>query len=255
MNILVIPDSHAHPHHNNDRFLHLGRLILDRRPDIVIDIGDSADMPSLCSYDRGTIRAEGMRYTEDLRAYREAQELLWAPLREYNEMRSRNKKAQWLPHRIKCVGNHENRIERAALEDPKLHGHLSLADLEEHKYYDEVYPFCTPVVIESIAFQHYFTSGVMGNPVGGLHAAASLVRKNHMSSVCGHAHTRDYWESIRPDGNRVFGLVVGCYVDYEPNWTKEYKRWWSGVVMLNDVRDGQAEPEFIGIDTVRRAYA
>lgn len=252
--LLVIPDSHAHPDYSNDRFKWLGNLILDRRPDIVVDIGDSADMASLCTYDTGTVRAEGRRYTEDLRAYAEAQHLLWEPIRNWNEQQARNKKKQWWPHRVKCIGNHEQRIMRAAIEDPKLHGHLSIDDLEEHKYYDEVYPFLVPYIHEGIAFQHYFTSGVMGRPISGIHAASNLVRKNFISSVCGHAHTRDFWESTRPDGSRIFGLVVGCYIDYEPDWTSEHKRWWSGVVMLHNPSNGTAEPEFIGIEEVKRRY-
>ena len=49
---LVIPDSHAMPTHNNDRYEWLGKFIFDIRPDVVIDIGDSADMESLCSWDK-----------------------------------------------------------------------------------------------------------------------------------------------------------------------------------------------------------
>lgn len=255
MDILVIPDSHAHPDYNNDRFKWLGQFIMDRRPDIIVDIGDSADMASLCQYDKGTLRAEGRRYTEDLRAYHDAQRKLWAPLKKYNKQQAKNKKKQWWPHRVKCMGNHEQRILRAGLADPAMHGHLSIQDLNEDRYYDETYGFLEPYIVEQIAFQHYFTSGVMGNPISGIHPAANLVRKNYMSCVAGHSHMRDYWESTRPDGHRVFGLVVGCYVDYRPEWTSESDRWWSGVVVLHDVKDGGADVEFIGLEALRRTYA
>ena len=255
MDILVIPDSHAHPDYDNNRFKWLGKLIMDRRPDVVIDIGDSADMASLCTYDKGTLRAEGRRYTEDLAAYFDAQRKLWAPLRKHNVMRKRNKQKIYNPRKIKCIGNHEYRIVRAGIADPAMHGHLSLEDLRDDQYYDEVYPFLQPCFIEGIAFQHYFTSGVMGKSIGGIHPAAALVRKNYMSCVAGHSHMRDYWESIRADGSRISGLIVGCYVDYEPDWTTEFDRWWSGVVILHDVRAGSYELEFIGIDSMRRMYS
>ena len=51
---LIIPDPHSHPNHHNKRAEWLGALIADVKPDVVINIGDVADMPSLCSYDKGT---------------------------------------------------------------------------------------------------------------------------------------------------------------------------------------------------------
>jgi hypothetical protein len=45
---LIIPDAHAHPDYSNDRFTWLGKLIGDVRPDVVINIGDWFDLPSLC---------------------------------------------------------------------------------------------------------------------------------------------------------------------------------------------------------------
>lgn len=58
--ILVIPDAHASPKHNNSRFDILGKFILDRQPDIIVNIGDFADMEALCSYDKGKASFEGV---------------------------------------------------------------------------------------------------------------------------------------------------------------------------------------------------
>ena len=46
---LIIPDGHTHPDYNNDRFTWLGKLIVDLQPEVVVNIGDMADMASLCS--------------------------------------------------------------------------------------------------------------------------------------------------------------------------------------------------------------
>ena len=54
VNLLVIGDPHAHPDYDNKRFTDLGRFIVRTRPDIVVCIGDMADMPSLSMYDKGT---------------------------------------------------------------------------------------------------------------------------------------------------------------------------------------------------------
>ena len=53
-NLLVICDPHAHPNYDNKRFTDLGRFIVKTRPDIIVCIGDMADMPSLSMYDKGT---------------------------------------------------------------------------------------------------------------------------------------------------------------------------------------------------------
>jgi hypothetical protein len=39
-NILILPDSHADPTQPNDRFDWFGNMILERAPDIVVNIGD-----------------------------------------------------------------------------------------------------------------------------------------------------------------------------------------------------------------------
>lgn len=253
--ILVIGDSHARPDVSNDRFSWLGNFILERQPDIIVDIGDSADMKSLSRYDVGTLDAEGTRYADDVQAYIEAQERIFEPIERYNNTRSRWKKRKYTPRFIKTRGNHENRITRASIQDPKYFGHISVEDLKEREFGWEVYDFLEPAEVEGICFQHYFTSGIMGRPIGGENHAASLVKKNYMSSVCGHSHTRDFWETTDAVGRKRFGLVAGCYYDHEDHFTKDSHRYWRGLVYLHDVSDGQAEPEFLAYHYIKREFS
>ncbi len=251
---LVIPDSHAKPGVTNERFSWLGEFALERQPDVIVDIGDSADMPSLCSYDVGNVRAEGRRYSNDIRAYRDAMDKFIRPITKYNNTHTRWKKKTYRPDLIKCRGNHEYRIARAAAETPALYGHISYEDLEEAKYGWEVSDFLETAFVDGIAYKHFFTSGVMGRPVGGVNHARTLVAKNHMSSVCGHSHMRDYWEDIDPVGRRVFGLVVGCYFEHDEEYTTENDRFWRGLVYLHDVKEGSCEPEFLSMNMIKRLY-
>lgn len=244
--ILVIPDSHARPDQENSRFDALGNFIADKRPDIVVHIGDHADMGSLCTYDKGTLVAEGRRYAADIAASRDAIDRIMRPIRRLHRERR--------PKFHITLGNHEDRITRACKEQPELAGKLSIADLGYDEAGWEVHPFLKPLVIENICFQHYFTSGIMGKPVGGINHARTLVSKNYQSSVCGHSHARDYWEDVRADGQRVFGLVVGCFDEGIHHYTTEQRRWWSGLVMLHEVHDGQCEPAFYSTDYVKRKF-
>ena len=252
---LIIGDSHAKPGVNNDRFEWLGELIVEKQPDVIIDIGDSADMGSLSMYDVGKVRAEGKRYCDDIIAYRDAMDKLIRPLHKYNNTHTRWKKKTYRPALHKCRGNHEYRIVRAASETPAMYNHLTYDDLEETKHGWQVHDFLETALIDGIAYKHYFTSGVMGRPIGGVNHARTLVSKNHMSSVCGHSHLRGFEEDIDTTGKRIFGLVVGCYFEHDEEYTSENDRFWRGLVHLKDVREGQAEPEFLSMESIKREYA
>lgn len=78
--VIIIPDQHAHPLFDNDRFDWLGRLILDLKPDEVWNLGDAADLPSLSSYDKGKRSMENRRYKADVESSIDAQTRLWAPV-------------------------------------------------------------------------------------------------------------------------------------------------------------------------------
>lgn len=242
--ILVIPDAHARKDVSNRRFTALGRFIADKRPDIVVNIGDLADMSSLCSYDKGTFHAEGRRYVDDIQV---ANDALAKVHGELTKLKAK-------PKFYFTVGNHENRIYRASVQDPSLYGTIGLQDIQLTRFGYKVIPYLSPLVLQGIVFQHYFTSGIMGRPIGGENHARTLVKRNYLSSVCGHSHARDYWEDTRADGKKAFGLVVGCYDEGDHAYTTEQKRWWSGLVILHEVHDGQAEPAFYSIDYILRKY-
>lgn len=246
--ILCIPDAHARPDQDNSRFEALGAFIVDKRPDIVISIGDWADMASLCTYDKATLHAEGRRYQDDIVASQDALQRVMSRVRKgYNKKK--------LPEFHITLGNHEERINRAQVAAPELAGKLNISDLRFEQSGWKVHPFLTPFVAEGICFQHYFTSGTMGKPIGGVNHARTLVLKNYQSSVCGHSHHRDFWEDVRADGQRILGLVVGCYDEGEHHYTTEQRRWWSGLCMLHEAHDGQFEPAFYSTDYVKRKFS
>jgi Calcineurin-like phosphoesterase len=257
LKILVIPDSHASSHFRNDRFTWLGKYIIDTKPDVIVNIGDMADMPSLCSYDKGKKSFEGRRYKADIEAVHDAQHKLFAPIDAYNKQQKVNKAKQYKPRLILTLGNHENRINRAIEDSAQLEGTISTQDLHYEQHGWEVIPFLEPININGVNFCHYFTSGVMGRPIGGEHVAYSLITKQLASCVQGHSHLRDFGERTNAEGKRILGLVVGCYL--EPEQREEYakeanKLWWKGVVMLHDVANGEYEPEFVNIKQLKARY-
>lgn len=249
---LIIPDPHAHPDYSNVRFSHLGNLVSDIKPDHVICIGDWADMPSLSSYDRGTKGFEGRRYRHDIASAIEAQELFFSPIRKAKKK---------LPKFWMLEGNHEYRIKRAIDADAThLEGIISTTDLSYETFGWEYVPYegATPGILQldGIAYAHYFTTGVMGRPVGGLHPAYTLLNKEFMSCTQGHTHTTDYCVRTTAMKNYVHGLVAGCYIDYYQDYAGGANdMWWKGVVVKEDVQHGSYDPQWIGLNAIRTAYS
>ena len=86
---LLVPDQQAHPDFNNDRADWLGKLIKDLKPDVLINIGDAADMPSLGSYAIGTGGSGGPNFTTDFEAHLYSQDLLCAPSNPHASQRDK----------------------------------------------------------------------------------------------------------------------------------------------------------------------
>lgn len=247
---LIIPDQHAHPEYHNDRATWVSKLIKDIRPDVVINMGDAADMPSLSSYDKGTKGFEGRNYRKDINSHLEFQDRMWVPVK-----RSKKK----LPYRLVLEGNHEHRIKRAINSSPELDGAISFSDLDFNSYYDNVVEYTgnTPgvVTVDGVSYAHYFISGVAQRPVSGEHQAYTLLTKQFTSCTQGHTHTTDFAVRTDVNGRRMMGLVCGVYQDYWSDWAGEANRmWWSGVVVKRNVEDGHYDPQWISLEALRKEY-
>lgn len=243
LNILIIPDSHAHPKHDNERMRWLGRYILDTRPDVVLHIGDLADMPSLSSYDFGTMRAWGRFYREDIAASVEHQELLWEAVSEYNESQRRNKKAQYKPRRVYVKGNHEERADRFIQTHPQFDGFVSIdTDLQLERFWDEVIQFGDEVIINGIGFTHYYRTG--GRAIAGVVPARSLAMKKSRSVAMGHNHKLSiFFQDRGLDQPKIQTYTVGYYghPNHREGWnSQEHAAYDFGVLTLYDVQDGMA---------------
>lgn len=248
--LLLFTDGHAHPDYHNKRADYLGQLIIDEKPDIVIDGGDTADMPSLASYDKGKRSFVGKSYAKDIKAHNDFQDRVWSPVK------SRKKK---MPRRIRLIGNHDERIDRALDLSPELEGTIGYKDLLLDEYYDEVvsYQGQTPGIIdvEGVSFAHYFVTGVMGRPISGEHPAYSLINKNLKSSIQGHTHTFDYSIRTSTDGKRVQALVAGCFFDFDLAWAGVVNNmYWRGVTILDNLEDGQFDLRCISLKSLEQTY-
>tara|TARA_R110002012_G_scaffold26970_1_gene86933 strand:+ start:68 stop:844 length:777 start_codon:yes stop_codon:yes gene_type:complete len=253
VDLLIIGDPHAHPDYDNDRFTALGKFIVKKQPDIIVCLGDMADMPSLSSYDKGTKGFEGRRYKKDVSAVIDAQEKLFAPLKEYNKGKARLHQKRYKPKCYMTLGNHEDRVSRATNSNPELDGAISIDDFQYKKFGWKCTPFKRSLTIKGITFSHYFTTGVSGRPISSVHVGHALVSKLHCSAVQGHSHLYNHAEQTKPDGQKVFGLSGWCYSHpkYSEGWCQDTEfQWWRGVIMLEGL-DGEGYYDSIHAITQR----
>ena len=256
MKHLVIPDAHAKPGCNKDRFRWLGHLIVETQPDKIICLGDFADMESLCSYDRGKKDYNGRSYRLDIDATIAAQEALFSPIWAYNAARREGRRKQYRPELHMLYGNHEARISRAIdMDHVVLEGIISLEDLEYEKFGWRTYPFLDKVSLDGIIYSHYFVSGVMGRAISGENPAASLIAKHHMSCTAGHTHTLDVARRTRADGSPMRGLIAGCFFDHWEGYAGQANDlWWRGVLMKHNVADGDYDLQEISLKELEKRY-
>lgn len=248
---VVIPDIHACPEASNERADWLSALLIDIKPDVVVNLGDSLDLASLSSYDKGKRSFQGRSYKADLNSHLDFQERMWNPVK------ARKKK---LPRRVVLEGNHEHRIERALDLSPELAGTIGFRDFDYDNYYDDIvrYEGSTPGVIEldGILFAHYFITGVSGRPIGGERPAHMLLDKAGTSCIAGHLHTFDYAVRQNINGKVRSGLIAGCYHEHTPDWAGNIAHLWRrGVVVLRNVENGDYDLEWISLKSLEKEYS
>lgn len=250
----ILPDVQVKPDQDYDFLRWAGQYAADHKPNVIICIGDFADMPSLSLYDVGKKSFEGRKYIDDIKASKEAMSVFLKPINEEIDRLRKGKRKQWKPRMVLTLGNHEYRIERAVELDRKLEGLISMKDLGYESFGWEVIPFLEPITIDGVNYCHYFTTGTMGRPVS---SARALVTKKHMSCVMGHVqHTEIDMSQRRGDGTPLIGLFAGIYYEHDeeylnPQTNVQHRQIW----MNREVNDGFFYPHPVSLTYLKRTYS
>jgi hypothetical protein len=249
---LIVPDVQVKPGVPLEHIDWAARYAIEKRPDVIVIIGDWADMPSLSSYDVGKKSFEGRTYRADILAANDALQRFMSPIKTEIERREANHKKRWSPRLIFCEGNHEHRISRAVETDRKLEGLISTDDLFFKQWGFEVYPFLEVATADGVAYSHYFVSGIMGRPVT---SARALLQKKYMSCVAGHQQGYDIATAYRGDGTRITAIIAGSFYQHDegylnPQTNKHYR----GLVMLNEVQNGEFDEMKVSMGYLREKY-
>lgn len=252
MKIIVIPDTQCRPGDDFTFLKWIGEYIADEKPDVIVQIGDFADMESLCEYDKGKKSFEGRSYRKDIEAAKDAMSHLMAPILKKQVKLELNHRKRWNPRLVLTSGNHCNRINRAIELDRKLEGLISVNDLGYESFGWEVIPFLKPIVINGVVFCHYMCSGMMGRPIS---SAKLLIDKLHMSVVVGHQQGRDIAFGRTAAGKSITGIIAGsCYMHDEMYLNDQTNNHWRGIILMENVCEGQFDERFISLKQLGKKY-
>lgn len=248
---LFIPDVQAKPGVDFTYLTKLGKFIVHKKPDVIVCIGDFADMPSLSSYDKGKKSFEGRRYKQDIAAAKKAMDALLGPLRAYNKPRREQHKKMYKPRMVLTLGNHEDRISRVGEYQPELDGVVGFHDLPYQDW--EVIDFLKPIEIDGIMYVHFLANPMSGKPYCG--NAMNQLIKVGKSFVCGHKQTFDIATRFILGGQQQWGLICGaCYEHFEDYKGHQGNDHFRGVVMLHDVHNGNFNPMVVSLDYLNKRY-
>lgn len=246
LRVAVMPDTQVRDGVPTGHLAAYGKYIAAKRPDVVVCIGDFADMPSLSTHDEpGSIHAEGLRYAADLGSVHRAMDIFMEPIA---------KAKGYNPVMVLTLGNHEDRINRAVAADPKqLHGRMRTTDLRYAQYGWQVFPFLQPVEIGGVVFCHYFPAGVMGR---ALSTAAGILRKYHQSAFAGHLQGRDIAYGKRATGESMTAIISGSFYQHDEFYLSPVtNRHWRGAYFLHEVKDGQFDEMALSLGYLMRRFA
>lgn len=251
----VIPDLQVRKGVPLDHLDWIAADIVRRRPDVIVQIGDLWDFPSLSSHDdAASLVMEGARYEDDLKAGHEALERLTRPIINEIKRREASHKERWKPRLIFTEGNHENRIVRAVNMDKRFAGTIGPHHLNVQAWGWEYHPFRKVVEADGINYCHYFQMASSDRPIGG-------TMDNRLNKICGtfiQGHEQGLLQHRRPlpIGRTIHGIVAGsCYLHSEDYRGPQRNNEWRGVVVLHDVRNGgDCDPMPLTLQYLAREY-
>jgi hypothetical protein len=238
---IVIPDVQAKPGVRLDHLEWVGNYIAEKKPDVIVCIGDFADMEALSAYDRGTLRGENRRVKRDLMVAREAMDKLMAPI---------PRGIDYMPEMHLTMGNHEERLDRFANEHPYLEEVVGTHMLRYEEWGWKVHPFLKPVDVDGVRYCHYFISGSMGRAVS---SAPALLRTQKQSCIMGHNQKTDV--AFHPVTHQWAIFSGCCYLHDEHYLTPQGNDVRRQILVLHEVEDGRFDPMFVSLRFLEKSYS
>ena len=242
---LVIPDTQVKPGVPLDHLLWAGKYIAERKPDVVVHLGDHWDLPSLSSYEgKGSKYFEGKRLREDIAAGNRGLDLLMEGMGDYRPARM-----------VLLRGNHEDRLARAINESPTLlDGLVGFADFNDVQHGWEIVDYLVPITIDEVTYSHYFAQPMSGRPYSG--AIDTMIKNIGFTFTAGHSQGLRWGRRELTNGRVQLGLVAGSYYQHDEDYKgNQGNHHWRGLVVKHEVAGGDYDPMFVSLAYLQGRYA
>lgn len=239
---LVIPDTQCKPGVPLEHLYWAGLYAADKKPDVIVHLGDHWDMASLSSYEtRGSKYFEGKRVLEDIEAGNEGLRLFESGLNGYTT------------RKVLLRGNHEHRIIRALNTEPKLEGLVGYHQFNDIDLGWEVHDFLETVYIDGLTYSHYFQSPGNGRPYSG--QIETILKNVGFSFVAGHQQGLKIARRELSNGKTHTGIIAGSFYQHDEEYRgPQAAAEWRGLIMLHEVKDGDYELTQVSMNYLRRTY-
>lgn len=256
---VVFTDAHSSPHSSLSRFDALGRFILDKKPDAVACLGDLGNCDSVSSYPVAYENTTTLK--EDADTMIEAQQRLWAPTEKHNKKRRKSRHKRYTPLRLLAKGNHEERLDRAIMEQDAGVGSVinpnSLFRFDQ--YWDQIAEYKEYIEYQDILMTHCPTN-TMGNPITGVTRGRSICFQTIQNILYGHTHSFDVTTlGLVGNQNRVVtALNLPCFMDkghVEEYATGSTTKWTYGFIVLKIPEPGDFSFELVSMDELYANYS
>lgn len=210
--ILVISDTHITPgmYPNKSFWYNFGVYCTETKPDYIIHLGDVGDFDSQA----WLVKNRG-KYSlaEEIAEVSACFTNFQAAIKDYNNIKRKQKKKTYRPKQILTLGNHDVR-----------NGITVVADLFTQLGW-EVYDYCKPAIVDGISFVHCAHKGLSDTVCN---TAQELLENWHTSIVVGHGHHKDFFESCCLEtGKKLTALRSPVFLLTPADWAVQTKLKWS----------------------------
>lgn len=242
----ILPDTQVAYGHPIAHLKWIGYAIAEYQPDTLVHLGDHWDLPSASMWSgKGSIEKENARLHLDIEAGNEALDLLEESMGRFSPKR-----------KVILRGNHEHRLKRLISADPILEGVLGFHLFNDRELGWEVVDYFNgspkAVNIDGIEYAHYFANPNTGKPISG--TIQNRLAKIGSSFVQGHQQGLLQGNQQYATGKIRHGIVAGSAYLHDEPYKGMANSHWRGVVVLNEVKDGQFCEMPLTLDYLCRKY-
>ena len=247
-----IPDTQVKPGVPTEHIGWAAQAVVEYKPDVVVVGGDWWDFPSLNRHaEKGSAELENSRYQADVDAGNEAFAIFCAPMEAEQARLKKNRDRQWNPQKVFLGGNHEHRSDLVAQNDPKWSGIIGSHNCQTRDF--KRYPFLEIVEIDGIAYSHYFANTHSGRPIGG--SIENRINRIGRSFCQGHEQGLRHGRVPYPGNMSRIGIVGGSFYQHCEGYRGPQGRdEWRGIVVLNEVENGDASIMPLTLAYLRKKY-